>query len=97
MQSRHEEWKKSSYSQVTGSCVEVAGLPGNVIGVRDSKNPCVQDLRFSIAEWETFVTGIRGGKSDPVSRIPSPYVQDAGCKRSRGHVLRFAAVRRHVS
>jgi hypothetical protein len=31
-------WKKSSWSAENGNCVEVAELPGNNIGVRDSKD-----------------------------------------------------------
>ena len=33
------QWVKSSLSFSNGNCVEVAGLPGSQIGVRDSKNP----------------------------------------------------------
>lgn len=35
-------WRKSSHSGSTSDqleCVEVAGLPTRVIGIRDSKNP----------------------------------------------------------
>lgn len=64
MQSAREVWKKSSYSQVNGHCVEAAGLPGDVVGVRDSMSPYAQNLRFSVAEWATFVKGVRAGKFD---------------------------------
>lgn len=32
-------WRKSSLSSDNGTCVELAGLPGGLVAVRDSKNP----------------------------------------------------------
>ena len=34
-----ETWRKSSRSYASGGCVEVAFLPGELIGIRDSKSP----------------------------------------------------------
>ena len=39
-------WRKSSYSQLNGSCVE---LPGTLDGVRDSKDPAGRILRVDVA------------------------------------------------
>jgi hypothetical protein len=56
-------WRKSTFSNNTGACVEVADLPGGR-AVRDSKNPTGAVLRFTTAAWSVFTTAIRGGKFD---------------------------------
>jgi hypothetical protein len=55
-------WRKSSFSWQTGNCIEVAGLPAKVIGVRDSQNSQSHVLRFTSAQWDAFVGGVRDGK-----------------------------------
>jgi hypothetical protein len=57
-------WIKSSLSQMTGNCVEVAGLSADTISVRDSKNRRGAVLRFTTAEWDAFVGGVRNGEFD---------------------------------
>jgi hypothetical protein len=47
-----------------GNCVEVAGLSSDLIGVRDSQNPRGAVLRFSPADWDAFVGGVREGEFD---------------------------------
>ena len=53
-------WRKSSRSSPDGQCTEVADL-GNVVSVRDSKDPAGPTLRFSPTAWTTFVAGLKGG------------------------------------
>ncbi|MBF6349011.1 MULTISPECIES: DUF397 domain-containing protein [Nocardia] len=50
-------WFKSSYSQPSGDCVEVAHLYG-VVGVRDSKNVSGPALVFAPREWEAFLRAV---------------------------------------
>jgi hypothetical protein len=44
--------------------VEVAGLPGRTIGLRDSKDPNGPVLRFTPDEWQAFLGGARNGEFD---------------------------------
>ncbi|MFF8099460.1 DUF397 domain-containing protein [Streptomyces sp. NPDC016640] len=50
-------WRKSSYSGDTGgSCVEVAGIPGSGLAVRDSKDPAGPILALGSAAFAAFLT-----------------------------------------
>lgn len=56
-------WRKSTYSNNGGACVEVASnLPG-IIAVRDSKDPHGPVLVFPLHEWQSFVEGMRAAQS----------------------------------
>jgi hypothetical protein len=57
-------WRKSSLSYGNGICVEVVGLAGDVIMVRDSKNARGAVLGFTPGEWDAFVGGVRNGEFD---------------------------------
>jgi hypothetical protein len=54
-------WRKSSYSNMGGNCVEVAGNLRGVVAVRDSKDPHGPALVFSPAGWDAFTTSVRSG------------------------------------
>ena len=58
-------WRKSSWSLANGNCVEVAGLSGDLIGVRDSGHPRGDVLRFSQAGWRDFLAAVRESESGP--------------------------------
>jgi uncharacterized protein DUF397 len=57
-------WVKSSLSFANGDCVEVASLPGDQVGVRDSKDTEGPVLRFTPSEWDAFLGGVRNGEFD---------------------------------
>jgi uncharacterized protein DUF397 len=57
-------WIKSSLSYANGNCVEVAGLPGGEIGVRNSRDSAGPVLRFTSDEWHAFIGGVRNGEFD---------------------------------
>jgi Domain of unknown function (DUF397) len=57
-------WVKSSLSFANGNCVEVASLPGDEIGVRNSRESEGAVLRFTSDEWHAFLGGVRNGEFD---------------------------------
>jgi hypothetical protein len=59
-------WVKSSLSLYNGNCVEVANLPGGVVGVRDSKNLEGPVLRYTPLEWLAFLAGARSAEFDGI-------------------------------
>ena len=53
-----DDWRKASYSNGSGSCVETAS-DGCVVAVRDTTNRHCGTLVFSANVWQDFVTGLR--------------------------------------
>jgi hypothetical protein len=56
-------WRKTSYSNGDGECVEVAPMNGR-IAIRDSKNPSGPLLNYSAAEWRSFLNTAKIGNFD---------------------------------
>ena len=56
-------WKKSSYSNGGGNCVEVGHVPG-LVGVRDTKDREGGTLAVPNAAWSAFLTGVNAGEFD---------------------------------
>ncbi|MCC9311448.1 DUF397 domain-containing protein [Kitasatospora sp. RB6PN24] len=55
-------WRKSSFSQQGGNCVEVAdGFPG-IAPVRDSKDPEGPALTFASEGFAAFIEGVKNGE-----------------------------------
>lgn len=62
--SRAMSWRKSSFSNGGGACVEVASNVPGIVGVRDSKDKDGPVLTFTPEEWHAFAAGIRDGQFD---------------------------------
>ncbi|GLZ16456.1 hypothetical protein Acsp04_66910 [Actinomadura sp. NBRC 104425] len=59
-------WRKSSHSGTDlekSDCVEIAQL-GEIIAVRDSKNPNGPRVEFNSDDWRAFTHRIRNGHHD---------------------------------
>jgi len=55
-------WRKSSYSNGGGECVEVADLSNGTRALRDSKNPDGGVLVFDSRAWMTLVAKVKSGQ-----------------------------------
>ncbi|WP_084956310.1 DUF397 domain-containing protein [Thermoactinospora rubra] len=55
-------WRKSTYSHISGDCVEVGLTATGEVVVRDSKSPHAAKLTFTAAEWDAFLAGVASGQ-----------------------------------
>jgi hypothetical protein len=56
-------WRKSSYSNPSGNCVETARLPSGRVAVRDSTRPNGPVLVFTDAGWAAFLHAVAAGRA----------------------------------
>jgi hypothetical protein len=55
-------FRKSSYSNQTGDCIEVGALPDGGLAVRDSKDPEGGILTFSATAFTSLISAIKQGE-----------------------------------
>jgi hypothetical protein len=61
---RVARWVKSSFSGDNGTCVEVAVVGEDRIGVRNSNRPDAGTVTFTRAELAAFLAGAKAGEFD---------------------------------
>jgi hypothetical protein len=54
-------WRKSSWSQNTDSCVEVGAFPAGA-AVRDTKDRAAGYFVATATQWADFVAAVKGGR-----------------------------------
>jgi hypothetical protein len=52
------DWRRSRYSGSNGNCIEAAG-DGQVVAVRDSKDPAGHHLVFKPSAWREFAARLK--------------------------------------
>ncbi|WP_409236701.1 DUF397 domain-containing protein [Streptomyces sp. PA5.6] len=58
------EFRKSSYSNQQGDCLEIAHTATGGLAVRDSKDPKGSTLSFPEEAWTSFVIGLKSARSE---------------------------------
>jgi hypothetical protein len=64
---RGVRWTKSSHSNPNGNCVELAGLAGGAIAVRNSRRPHRPALCCAHAEMAAFLRAVKDDEFDEVA------------------------------
>jgi hypothetical protein len=57
-------WRKSTASNPSGSCVEIAELPDGMVAVRNSRDKSGPALVYRRAELAGFLRGVKRGDFD---------------------------------
>ncbi len=60
-------WRKSSASNPTGNCVELAPLADGGVAMRNSRHPTGPTLVYTRAEIAAFIRGVRAGEFDDLA------------------------------
>ncbi|MEV4105665.1 DUF397 domain-containing protein [Nonomuraea sp. NPDC049649] len=54
-------WKRSSFCNHNGNCVEVRAMDARTVAIRDSKRPDQAPLVISASDYSDFIQSIRNG------------------------------------
>lgn len=65
-------WRKSQVSNPSGSCVELAELPGDEIAVRNSREPSGPALIYPRVEISAFLRAVKDGEFDDLYQKAAP-------------------------
>jgi hypothetical protein len=57
-------WRKSTASNPSGDCIELAALGGGAVAVRNSREPDGVALVYTPAEIAAFLAGAKAGEFD---------------------------------
>jgi hypothetical protein len=60
-------WRKSSASNPSGDCIEVAALESGAVAVRNSRDPHGPALVYTRAEIAAFIQGAKDGEFDDLT------------------------------
>jgi hypothetical protein len=60
-------WRKSSASNPSGDCIEVAALDSGSVAVRNSRDPEGPALVYTRAEIAAFIQGAKDGEFDDLT------------------------------
>ena len=52
-------WRKSTYSNNGGNCIEVTATRHGIVAVRDSANPSGPALAFTPEQWAAFTATVK--------------------------------------
>jgi hypothetical protein len=58
------QWRKSSYSNSQGNCVEVSALADGSVAMRNSRDPQGPALLYTRAEITALIQGVKDGEFD---------------------------------
>jgi hypothetical protein len=58
------QWRKSSYSNSQGNCVEVSALGDGSVAMRNSRDPQGPALLYTRAEITALIQGVKDGEFD---------------------------------
>ncbi|MFE6924335.1 DUF397 domain-containing protein [Nocardia sp. NPDC057663] len=61
-------WRKSTYSNPSGNCVEVAEVADGSVAVRNSRDPHGSVIFYTRPEIDAFIRGAKAGEFDYLTK-----------------------------